>query len=424
MMHIENLPFNVRELLDSVVTMMNVKAKSLNLFLNTEIADTIPPILKGDSIRLTQILINLISNALKFTHEGGVKISVDSREKNDAIIWIRFKISDTGIGIEAEKQRQIFERFRQAQPETTRRYGGTGLGLSIVKQLVEIQKGIISVSSAAGKGSVFTVELPYQVASESEIQSSLSSPTLSTVPVLKGIRILVAEDNSMNQKLLKHLLEQWQIDFRITANGLEAIDRLREEPNEYDILLMDIQMPEMDGYNATEKIRNDLQLDIPIIAMTAHALTGEKEKCLGIGMNDYISKPLNEEHLYKLILKYGQKTFNPETPIIDLEYLRTLSKGDETFEKNMIRSFSVQIPEELSELKSAIEQEDYKRISAIAHTMKSTVSYMGMRQIAPLLQQIEKESENKTGIRYINDNFALIDSTCQIALQEAKHLIS
>ena len=425
MMHIEKLPFNLPELVDSLVTMLNVKAKSRNLYLHTEVADSIPEILKGDAVRLTQILINLLSNALKFTHEGGVSIKVEVAEKKDEIVFIRFIISDTGIGIDPAKQKTIFERFHQAQPETTRRYGGTGLGLSIVKQLVEIQNGTISVVSEPGKGSVFTVLLPYQIASKAETASSLPASVLLTEPLLREIKILVAEDNQMNQKLIQHLLEQWQIDFDIVNNGVEAVETVRQRANDYNMVLMDIQMPEMDGYTATEKIRYDLHLNIPIIAMTAHALAGEKEKCLGAGMDDYISKPINEEQLYKLINKYAQSSnLVSNGSVIDLGYLRSLSKGDSAFEKNMIKSFSIQMPKELNELKTAIDQKNYKKIASIAHNMKSTVSYMGLKQLTPLLQQIERESENENSLTHINDNFILIDETCELAIREARDLIS
>jgi CheY-like chemotaxis protein len=244
-------------------------------------------------------------------------------------------------------------------------------------------------------------------------------------PLLGEIKILVAEDNQMNQKLIQHLLEQWQIDFDIVNNGVEAVETLRQKANDYNLVLMDIQMPEMDGYTATEKIRHDLHLGIPIIAMTAHALAGEKEKCLGAGMDDYISKPLNEEQLYKLINKYAQSSKPASNgAVIDLAYLRSLSKGDNAFEKNMIKSFSIQMPKELSELKTAIDQKDYKKIGSVAHNMKSTVSYMGLKQLTPLLQQIEQESENENDLIQINDNFILIDATCELAIREARELIS
>jgi response regulator RpfG family c-di-GMP phosphodiesterase len=190
------------------------------------------------------------------------------------------------------------------------------------------------------------------------------------------------------------------------------------------MLLMDIQMPEMDGYTATEKIRHELNLQIPIIAMTAHALAGEREKCIVAGMDDYISKPLNEEELYKLINRYARANLSNDTSVIDLEYLKILSKGDEIFEKNMIRSFSIQMPEELNRLKSSILDKDYKQIGTIAHNMKSTVSFMGLNQLTPLLQQIEQECKRQNGISRISDNFTLIDATCQLAIAEARELIS
>jgi signal transduction histidine kinase/CheY-like chemotaxis protein len=424
MMHIEQLPFNLRELLDSLATMMNVKAKSRNLYLVTEIDQSIPKILKGDAVRLTQILINLLGNALKFTHEGGVSIKAECAERKNDMASVRFSISDTGIGIDTAKQKTIFERFHQAQPETTRRYGGTGLGLSIVKQLVEIQNGTISITSEPGKGSVFTVVLPYQISNDAETAGVDPSSLLVAEPLRKKIKVLVAEDNQMNQKLLQHLLAQWQIDFDMVHNGAEAVTALQERQRDYAMVLMDIQMPEVDGYTATEKIRHDLNLEIPIIAMTAHALTGEREKCLGAGMDDYISKPLNEEELYKLINKYAQGNRRNDTSVIDLEYLKIISKGDEVFEKNMIRSFSTQMPEELKRLKSSIIDKNYEQISSIAHNLKSTLSFMGLNQLTPLLQQIEQECKKQDGINRISDNFTLISATCQLAIIEARELIS
>jgi CheY-like chemotaxis protein len=217
---------------------------------------------------------------------------------------------------------------------------------------------------------------------------------------------------------------QWQIDFDLVHDGAEAVKTLEKRAGEYAMLLMDIQMPEMDGYTATEKIRHELNLQIPIIAMTAHALAGEKEKCIGADMDDYISKPLNEEGLYKLINKYAQGKSSGDTSVIDLEYLKTLSKGDEVFEKNMIRSFSIQMPEELNRLKSSILDKDYDQIGSIVHNMKSTLSFMGLNQLTPLLQQIEQECKKQNGITRINDNFTLISATCQLAILEARELIS
>ncbi|HET9825165.1 MAG TPA: ATP-binding protein, partial [Chitinophagaceae bacterium] len=421
MMHIETLPFNVRELVDSLVTMMTVKAKSRGLYLRTELHEPIPELLKGDAVRLTQILLNLISNALKFTHVGGVMVKLDLLERNAENCLVRFTVSDTGIGIDSEKQKTIFNRFQQAQPETTRRYGGTGLGLAIVKQLVEIQNGTISVVSEPGNGSIFTVILPYQIAGKEE--KAVAAPVLVAEPLIQRIKLLVAEDNPMNRKLVQHLLEQWQLDFDIVTNGAEAVEVLRQKGEEYAMILMDIQMPEMDGYTATEKIRFDLQLNVPIIAMTAHALAGEKEKCIGAGMDDYISKPIDEQQLYKLIHKYAQALSDNEVTVIDMEYLRSLSKGDKEFEKNMMKTFTEQIPRELDDLKKAIGARNFKKIGSIAHNMKSTISFLGIHQLTPLLEQIETDSHGKNGITRINENFVSVEATCQLAIREVNKLM-
>jgi len=424
MMHIENLPFNLRELLDSLATMLSSKAKNRGLYLHTRIEDSIPEILKGDGVRLTQILMNLIGNALKFTHEGGITVQVQDVERKENTIFIRIIISDTGIGIDPEKQKTIFDRFQQAEAETSRRYGGTGLGLSIVKQLVDLQNGSISVTSKPGKGSVFTILLPFQIAGDAEKASPTTFPILLHEPLVQKIKLLVAEDNAMNRQLMSHLLKQWGIDFDIVNNGMEAVEALQHKAGEYDLVLMDIQMPEMDGYTATDKIRYELNLQIPIIAMTAHALAGEKEKCLGAGMDEYISKPLNEEQLYKLINKYARKEdANGTSSVIDTAYLRSLSKGDKTFEKNMISTFSEQIPKDLKELKIAIDQQDYAGIRSRAHNMKSTVSFLGLQQLTSLLEQIEETAEDNNNLSRVYGLFASIEATCRAAIREVKELI-
>jgi signal transduction histidine kinase/CheY-like chemotaxis protein len=420
MMHIEAVPFNLRELLHSVVTMMNVKAKRRNLFLRMHVDEDLPSILKGDAVRLTQILMNLIGNGLKFTHEGGVSVRVRMAKKEMDTACLQFEISDTGIGIDQEKLKAIFERFQQADTDTSRRYGGTGLGLSIVKQLVELQNGNIAVSSIPGKGSVFIFTLPYEMTNETIEVMEKENITQGHLP--ENLRILLVEDNPMNRQLMQHIFEQWHIDFDIAVNGMEAVERVRTEV--YDMLLMDIQMPGMDGYTATEKIRQELHMEVPIIAMTAHALAGEREKCLSHGMDDYLSKPIDEKSLYKMICKYVPAEENNHNGLINLDYLESLAKGDKRFESIMINSFIEQLPMELGQLHSAIDRRDYNTIKSVAHTMKSTVSYLGMTKISKLLQQVESEAEKNNGTRLINEHYQLIEKNCNLALTEAKQLIS
>lgn len=302
MVRIEQIRFSLQSLLHSVCTMFFIQAKEKKLYLQLHVSEKIPEMIMGDPTRLTQILINLIGNALKFTHEGNVDILVDVINEDEQNATIEFKVKDTGIGISDEKISEIFERFTQAKSDTSRIYGGTGLGLSIVKKLVELQSGTITVESKKGKGSLFKFIIPYKKADILESELKIS-PVKIHIPVEKNkIKILIVEDNILNQKLAGFMLSDLGFEFDICANGKLAVEKLKE--NVYNLILMDIQMPEMNGYEATTFIREKLMLDITIIAMTAHALPGERNKCLSYGMTDYISKPIREIDLHDLITKY------------------------------------------------------------------------------------------------------------------------
>ena len=308
MIQLEETNFSLRSLIGSIAAMLDEKIKEKKLYLTTEIKETVPDIVTGDAVRLTQILVNLLGNALKFTEVGGVKLIVDVLHVDKDKVNLKFNIIDTGIGIAKEKQEAIFERFQQAEAETSRRFGGTGLGLSIVKQLVELQGGSLSLESKPGKGSEFIIQMEYKLPDEEKMLSdALAAAEMNTVS-LNEVKVLIAEDNPMNQQLIKHLMKNWIIDHTIVNNGAEAVEALKNE--NFNIVLMDIQMPEMDGYTATTVIRKELKLQIPIIAMTAHAMMGEKEKCLQLGMNDYISKPLKETILYNIIAQYSFQGIN------------------------------------------------------------------------------------------------------------------
>jgi signal transduction histidine kinase len=308
MIQLEETNFSLRSLIGSIAAMLDEKIKEKKLYLTTEIKEAVPDIVTGDAARLTQILVNLLGNAIKFTEVGGVKLIVDVLHVDKDKVNLKFNIIDTGIGIAKEKQEAIFERFQQAEAETSRRFGGTGLGLSIVKELVELQGGSLSLESKPGKGSEFIIQIQYKLPDEEKMLSdALAAAEINTVS-LNEVKVLIAEDNPMNQQLIKHLMKNWVIDHTIVNNGAEAIEALKNE--NFSIVLMDIQMPEMDGYTATTVIRNELKLQIPIIAMTAHAMMGEKEKCLQLGMNDYISKPLKETILYNIIAQYSFQGIN------------------------------------------------------------------------------------------------------------------
>lgn len=302
MVRIEKIRFNLPNLLQSLITMFVGQAKEKQVNLELKISQNVPQFILGDPTRLTQILINLIGNALKFTNQGSVCVEVDLISIHNKNVTIIFKVIDTGIGIPTEKMPEIFERFTQAKSDTSRIFGGTGLGLSIAKKLVELQSGTIQVESIQGKGSEFSFNIPYIITEGEDNDLKKNNDNEKKIEITGNLKILVVEDNILNQKLASFMLKDWNIDFDICDNGKLAVEKLKSK--KYNLILMDIQMPEMNGYEATEYIRNQLKLTIPIIAMTADALPGEKEKCISFGMTDYISKPIKAIDLKNLISTY------------------------------------------------------------------------------------------------------------------------
>lgn len=298
---IEEVPFNVRELIRNVKSVLAFKALEKNLDLNVQIEQAIPETLMGDPTRLNQILLNITNNAIKFTEEGSVQIIVETLNESPFDYTILFKVIDTGVGIPEHKLKLIFERFTQANADTTRKYGGTGLGLSISKLLIELQKGKIWVASKLGEGSVFFFHLTFK----KQVQKLINKPVethLLPINPSKEVRILLVEDNPLNQKLAMRVLQNFGFIPELAENGKIAFDKV--QVNDYDVILMDLQMPVMDGYQATAMIRQRLKKKTPIIALTAHSLIGEREKCINAGMNDYITKPFAPKNLFNKIASF------------------------------------------------------------------------------------------------------------------------
>lgn len=425
MMSLEETRFSLHSLLSSVSAMFSEKVKDKGLQLNVDIAPDVPDILSGDAVRLTQVLVNLLSNAVKFTEEGKIDVKINLLKQTDDDVRIRISICDTGIGIPAEKQKTIFERFHQADAETTRRFGGTGLGLAIVKQLITLQKGTIQLHSKPGNGSEFIVELSYGVPDINQLYEAALSAQEEAVPLQK-ITVLIAEDNAMNQQLISHLMRSWGIDYLLVNNGREAVDELRKRP--YSLVLMDIQMPDMDGYVATQVIRSELGLSIPIIAMTAHAMAGEKEKCLQLGMNDYVSKPIKETQLYNIIGQHAQEVSHElatdlSLTHIRLEYLQNLSGGDREFERQLLEQFVEQTATELLQLRTAIDRSDFDNIRRTAHSLKSTIGYVGLSDV---LGETLNRIEHNAATQVVNGtrlDFEQVKSKCEAAVQEVKQVL-
>ncbi|MEA5404107.1 PAS domain S-box protein [Arcicella sp. DC2W] len=297
---IESVPFNLYEVIKNIKSVLTYKAIGKNLELDYQIPDAIPHTVLGDPTRLTQILLNLTNNAIKFTETGSVKIVLDLQSENEDEYAILFKIIDTGVGIPQDKLAVIFDRFAQANSDTTRKFGGTGLGLSISKLLIELQHGNIFVESEEHVGSTFYFNLSFKKVKGEVIQKQETH--LLPIDPHKKARILLAEDNPLNQKLAMKVLERFGFFPELAENGKIAVLKVQEK--QYDVILMDLQMPEMDGYQATQFIRTKLGNNTPIIALTAHSLIGEKEKCIAVGMNDYITKPFSPKDLFNKIASF------------------------------------------------------------------------------------------------------------------------
>ena len=313
-LHFENIAFSLRDTIADIVNLYSLKSEQQGVLILQRIDDTVPQAMMGDPTRIRQVIVNLVSNALKFTEKGEVIISVDvvssetnseNSVSNNDYANLKIAVRDTGIGISQSAQKTLFNAFTQADGSTTRKYGGTGLGLAIVSQLVGIMDGDLGVESEVGKGSTFWFSAPFKttdVSVKSKKNESLKDDRLEL-----DAKILLVEDNPINQMVAQKMLEKLGITSKVANNGIEAIKHLTQES--FDLVLMDCQMPEMDGFDATREVRqigiksiNEKQ--IPIVAMTANVMSGDRERCIKVGMNDYIGKPVQLDKLEEVLRKW------------------------------------------------------------------------------------------------------------------------
>jgi CheY-like chemotaxis protein len=395
----EHVAFKLRHAIQKALIPLQFKADEKMVRLQIEIDDDVPEALMGDPLRLQQIVINLVGNALKFTTRGSVDLIARCKNIHENTCVLEVLVRDTGIGIQNNKLQMIFESFTQNNVNTSRRYGGTGLGLAIVKQLVELQNGQVWVESELGKGSTFGFSIPFTITEmPSDDTSNMQSGIGGDEQVLTGIHLLIAEDNLINQKVVTYTLSRQGATSQVVSNGRLAIEAL--QTGNYDAILMDLQMPEMDGYTATRVIRNTLKNDIPIIAMTADALKGEAERCFESGMNGYISKPFEPRDLFAEILKYTRRiaitdptTYNPvsmKNDLVDFSYLHELSGNDHVYISEVISLFLGTMPEGLQQLGRQVrDTDDYEAIYRQAHFLKSSVSVIRVRDMFANLTKLE-----------------------------------
>jgi PAS domain S-box-containing protein len=416
---LEQIGFNLNDLLQSLISTFNLQALEKRVTLRSELQQEANQIFIGDPVRLNQILINLISNALKFTHKGSITIKCAVHKQEKRNYYLKFEVSDTGIGIPKDKLKTIFESFSQADASVTRKYGGTGLGLTIVKQLVELQDGSITVKSEIDAGSTFTFIIPYQKGDVKSIHQTNLQPGNGSYSnkALKHLKVLLVEDNDINRLYAGSILKTWGCEIETAENGFVAVEKIKNQT--FDVVLMDIQMPVMDGFEATKAIRSfdSPKNKLPIIALTANASRRDVEKCLAEGMDDCIAKPFTPEDLFKIISRYASNGKKPRIkiksePIItfDLSYLKSVSNNNESFIKEMVTTFLQTMPANIEEIRTLTKQKEWEKLARATHKIKPSITLMGLhhaKEAAIEMETIAKTKKPTEGFAQLVEDFCL-----------------
>ena len=399
----ENISFRIKDILADVVnsTFYRAKQKKIELICNYLSYGGDGYILKGDSVRLNQILLNLVDNAVKFTEKGKVEIKIEDIGKTDKTIKLRISIEDTGIGIEDDKINEILNSFTQGDISTSRKYGGTGLGLTISKHLIEMFGGKLYISSEYGVGSVFSFDIEFEKGTQTELVALKGNEIEYSSNLQKNIKILLAEDEPFNQIVVKSMVEEWGFDIEIAENGNKALELLSKK--HFDIVLMDIQMPELDGLETTRIIRNEFKSPInviPIIAVTANAYTEDHKLFYEIGINEVISKPFKSQILFdkivstlenKVEVKLSTEIDNGDTDkIYNLNVVKKLTKGNNELLIKMLTVFKEKSVLEMKEIIDAVYDEDWEHVALVVHKLKPSIAYLGMSDIEDKMNFIIK----------------------------------
>ena len=407
-LNMDPVHFSTKELLSDVHTILNSQAESKKIEFLVELDANVPNTFFSDESRIRQILINLAGNAIKFTANGYVKIRAFISEKSNRVL--SFEISDTGIGIESQYIDKVFEKFQQEDSSITRKFGGTGLGLFVTKNLVDLLGGEISIQSTKGDGTKVLVSLPIPLGDEKLVKASMNTAEAVS---FDNAKILLVEDNDMNRLVASYALNDFNVNITEAVNGLEAIALLKE--HSYDIILMDIQMPEMNGMEATKVIRNELKIETPIIALSANAFKSEIDKCLEIGMNDYVTKPFEEHELIGVLAKYCSAKKKPAKPVsdiqesistsdlYDLKKLREMSRGNEAFVVKMLELFTTRFPAYLVEFEGFQKENDLDGINKLAHKIKPSINDMGIYSVKQDILDIERFKLTDSSMDVLNE---------------------
>ncbi|HEY8099536.1 MAG TPA: ATP-binding protein [Burkholderiaceae bacterium] len=418
-LHLEQISFDLMSLIESVMESQEQTAIEKGIKLESHYLSAPTGPLVGDPTRIRQVLINLANNAIKFTAKGRVVLQVEARNDAQDNCLLSISVTDTGIGLAPEKIHEIFDEFTQADESTTREYGGTGLGLSICKSLIEMMGGRISVVSQLGQGSsfTFTLNLPYSAKSISPQVIPTAAEANRPHVSFKGTRILVAEDNKANQIVITHMLKALGCAVDVASDGQQAVDM--HEANHYDLVLMDCQMPTLDGFDATSRIRaaEDETTKTPIIALTAHTLPENKEKCLQAGMDDFISKPVMPATLHNVLMQWLKSHSTVSHPMIEngMDY-----KSSHFIEvRNMIGSAAFDeaasvfinefAPQKLAELRKAIHANDLSEVSSISHVITGSASILGANLLSELCRDVEQQTKKHEGLKNADAKITAIE---------------
>lgn len=424
---LETIGFEPKAVMSRVMQVMLHRAEEKGLnFINSFCDATLSTVLIGDPYRLNQVMLNLVSNAIKFTQKGSVDITCRVLADHAAKQTVQVTVTDTGIGMDDSFAKKLFDKFSQEDNSIIRNYGGTGLGMSICKELIDLMNGKIEVTSKKGIGTSISITIDFDKGSIADLP--FKEIVATDTSLLKGKKILVTDDNEMNQLVAATILQNYGAEITEAFNGAEAIEKIKETV--FDIVLMDVQMPVMDGIEATKMIRETISKTLPVIALTAYAINGDNQKCLEAGMNDYLSKPFEESQLLNIISKWLRRSMlneketagvmNKVDALYNLAKLNEIARGNKAFTDKMIRLFIKQVPVSVEEIQAAYLDRNFDIIKKTAHRIKPSIDNMGINSLKAEIREIETLAMENNNSPKLIQLIQHLDNTIKKVVEELR----